>query len=150
MPLVDFAILTGLLEEFKVLQDLLPLEEDPDSVNSEVWYRGRLQAQNGSNYELVAAFQSDMGPLTAHDLTTKIIRRWDPAYILLLGIAGSFHEDVRLGDVMVSQQVFYYDPGKATESGIRYRPQGYSCSVTLIRQLEALSLNNATLKAWQD
>lgn len=79
-----------------------------------------------------------------------MIQRWNPAYILLVGIAGSFHKEVKLGDAIVSQQVFYYDPGKATESGIQYRPQGYPCGVTLIRQIQALSLDDEIYTAWQD
>jgi len=57
MPPVDFAIVTGLLEEFEVLRELLPeLEEDPDSENAQVWYRGRIPAKTGSTYEIAAAF----------------------------------------------------------------------------------------------
>ena len=79
MPPVDFAIVTGLLEEFEVLRELLPeLEEDPDSENAQVWYRGRIPAKTGSNYEIAAAFQTDKGPLGAHDLTKNMIRKWDP------------------------------------------------------------------------
>jgi len=151
MPLVDFAILTGLTEEFMVLKELLPeLVEDPDSAGAEIWYRGRIRGKTGVNYEIVAAYQDDMGPLEAHALTGKVIWRWNPAYILLVGIAGSFDEKVGLGDVIVSQQIFYYDPGKAIGGGIQYRPQGYPCSTTLIRQTEALQVDAEALAAWQE
>ena len=89
----------------------------------------------------MAAFQTDMGPQQASALVAKVIQRWDPAYIVLVGIAGSFHSDVRLGDVIAGVQVFFFDPGKSTDKGIRYRPEGYPCSATLARQFQALSLN---------
>ena len=149
MPLVDFAIVTGLTEEFKILKRIIPeLQEISDDV--EVWYRARVEsADKKRSYSVVAAFQNDMGSLEAQALTATLIRRWDPAYIILIGIAGSFQDGVKLGDVVVSQQVFYYDLGKAVPGGIQYRPQGYPCSMVLIRQAEALMLDNENLTAWQ-
>jgi nucleoside phosphorylase len=149
MPLVDFAIITGLDEEIRYLKTVIKdLTEDEEFGDSEVWYRGRIQARNNTTYSVVASFQSDMGPQQAHALTAKVIQRWDPAYIVLVGIAGSFHKSVRLGHVIVSVQVFFYDPGKATKFGIEYRPEGYPCSATLVRQAKALTLDDS-FKAWQ-
>jgi nucleoside phosphorylase len=149
MPLVDFAIVTGLTEEFKVLKRIITgFEELSD--NGEVWYRTRVRSADGGRiYTVVAAFQNDMGPLEAQALTANLIKRWNPAYIILVGIAGSFHNSVGLGDVLVSQQIFYYDPGKAEEGGIRYRPQGYPCSMVLIRQAEAFTLDDRQLGDWE-
>jgi nucleoside phosphorylase len=146
MPVVDFGIITALQEEFEVLQRLLPdLTEDPDG--SGLWYRAQVHAANGKDYSVVASVQDQMGPLDASNLTARMIDRWDPAYILLVGIAGSFAKEVNLADVLVSQQVFYYDLGKATASDIRYRPQGYPASVALTRQLEAIRLDAKALKS---
>ncbi|MFA5897548.1 MAG: 5'-methylthioadenosine/S-adenosylhomocysteine nucleosidase [Hyphomicrobium sp.] len=147
MSIVDFGIITALQEEFEVLRRLLPqLKELP---GSGLWYRGQVRANNGAEYSVVASVQDQMGPLDASDLTTRLIDRWDPAYLLLVGIAGSFAKDVNLADVLVSQQVFYYDPGKAVGSAIRYRPQGYPASVALTRQLEAIRLDSAALKRFR-
>src|SRR5262249_2492274 len=122
MSLIDFAIITGLTEEFKVVKDIIPeLQELSDT--DEVWYRCNLQSLDGKRkYSVIATYQNDMGPLGAQALTSSVIKRWDPAYIFLVGIAGSFHESVRLGDVIVSQQVFHYDPGKVIDGRIQYRP----------------------------
>jgi len=51
---------------------------------------------------------------------------------------------------LVSQQVFYYDLGKATASGISYRPEGYPCHPLLIRQLDALLLSDEDSSKWED
>ena len=144
MPLIDFGIITALQEEFEVLQRLLPqLAEDPGS--NGLWYRAQVQANNGNTYSVVASVQDQMGPLDAANLTARMIDRWDPAHILLVGIAGSFASDVNLADILGSQQVFYYDPGKASGSEIKYRPQGYPASVALTRQLEAIRLDAKAL-----
>jgi nucleoside phosphorylase len=150
MPLVDFAIVTGLDEEIKYLKDAIKgLTEDDEFGNSEVWYRGRIAAAKGNAYSVVVSFQNDMGPQQAHALTAQVIRRWDPAYIVVVGIAGSFHKSVRLGHVIISNQVFYYDPGKATKQGLEYRPEGYPCSATLVRQAKALAQDTPSLEQWQ-
>jgi nucleoside phosphorylase len=108
MPPVDVAIVAGLVEEFGNLRRLVPdLIEDDSSSNAEIWYRGRLRANADVSYSAVAAFQTDMGPQQASALIAKVIQRWDPAYIVLVGIAGSFHSDVRLGDVIAGVQRFY-------------------------------------------
>jgi nucleoside phosphorylase len=149
MALVDFAIVTALGEEFEVLRRFLPdLTEIAESTG--VWYRTQVRADNGVVYSLVAAFQDQMGPLDAHSLTVRLIDRWDPAAIVLVGIAGSFSNDIPVGDVMVSQQVFYYGPAKEVPKGTQYRPQGYPTSVVLTRQFEALRLDPAAFKQWQN
>src|SRR5438105_12884602 len=106
MPRIDVAIITGLLEEFKLLRELLHGVEEIEE-KSEFWYRGRVKGARGRNYEIVLAYQKDMGPLDGNTLADHIIARWDPAYIVVVGIAGSMDSDVDLGDVVVSQQIFY-------------------------------------------
>ena len=147
MALIDFAILSGLVEELEVTKQLCSGMKEI-WFDNEVWYRGWLRSENGSReYSVVAAFQDDMGPLHAHALTVRALKRWKPAHIIVVGIAGSMDEELRLGDLVVSQQVFYYDPGKAKDGGISYRPQGYPCSPLLIRQAEALTVDGASLSA---
>src|SRR5690348_11458907 len=103
MSLIDFAILTGLTEEFRTLRQIIPRLQE-FSNDGEVWYRTWVESADRERaYSVVAAYQNDMGPLEAQALTASLIRRWDPAYIILVGIAGSFRDDVKLGDVIVSQ-----------------------------------------------
>lgn len=117
MALIDFAVITALSEELRYMLSLLPTA---DEVTEDItWYRTRLQSTAGVNYEIVLAHQDKMGPLDALNLTRALIDRWDPAHIVLVGIAGSFQREIGLGDVIVSQQVFYYDPAKAEEGGLK-------------------------------
>jgi nucleoside phosphorylase len=148
VALIDFAILTALTEEFRYLRSLLPpLEEVSEGIT---WYRTHLQSVSGENYEIVLAHQGKMGPLDALSLTRAVIDRWDPSHIMLVGIAGSFHKEVKLADVIVSQQVFYYDLAKAaTEGVLKYRPEGYPCSVSLIRQIHAISVSPDETAEWR-
>lgn len=149
MPLVDFGILAALPEEFITAQEIFG-DFKEYTQNADSWYRMSLKANHGKTYQIVASFQTEMGPLEAQALAVKMMAHWDPAYIILVGIAGTFSKDVQLGDVVVSQQIFNYDPGKAERKRIKYRPQGYPCSLTLIRQHEALLFDKPVFSAWQE
>lgn len=147
VALIDFAILTALTEEFRYLRSLLPpLEEVSEGIT---WYRTRLASVSGDNYEIVLAHQDKMGPLDALSLTRAVIDRWDPSHIMLVGIAGSFHKEVKLADVIVGQQVFYYDLAKATDGILKYRPEGYPGSVSLVRQIHAISVSQDETAEWR-
>jgi nucleoside phosphorylase len=90
-----------------------------------------------------------MGPEHAQALTQRLITQWAPANIILVGIAARFDDEINLGDVLVSQQVFFYNPAKDTPEKLKYRPQGYPCSQTLIRQAEAMSLDGKVVGHWR-
>jgi hypothetical protein len=63
MPLVDFAIVTGLVEEFETVRQVFPeLLEWQDEDENDIWYRGRVTASNGVSYEVVASHMRDMAP----------------------------------------------------------------------------------------
>lgn len=152
MPLIDFVIITALLEEFEAVRDALPGELVEISSGANIYYRTTLSSNRlNRKYQVVVAFQSKMGFFDAISLSKECIDRWQPAYIIMTGIAGSFHKSIKLGDIAVAQQIFYYDMGKAVDQkkavAIEYRPQGYPCSATLIRQAERLSLDKGA--AWQ-
>lgn len=151
MPLIDFVIIAALLEEFEAVRDALPGELVEISSGANIYYRTTLSNNRlNRKYQVVVAFQNKMGFFDAISLSKECIDRWQPAYIIMTGIAGSFHKSIKLGDIAVAQQIFYYDMGKAVDQkkavAIEYRPQGYPCSATLIRQAERLSLVRGT---WQ-
>jgi nucleoside phosphorylase len=145
MPLIDFAIITALLEEFEAVKAALPGELVEDSTGANIWFRTTLlNSKTGKKLQVVITYQSKMGAFDAISITKDCIDRWQPAYIIMTGIAGSFHPAIKLGHIAVSQQIFYYDMGKSVDqkktNKVEYRPQGYPCSPTLIRQAERLSL----------
>jgi adenosylhomocysteine nucleosidase len=137
MPILDFGIITALPEEFIYLEKVLgPFKESKDQFGT--WFRCRRTAVNGTNYELVLSWQDKMGPLDAYGMTARLIDRWDPAYILLVGIAGQVAGEVKLGDIVVGQQIFYYDPQALKTNKVEFRPEGYPAGVALVRQVHAV------------
>ena len=52
------------------------------------------------------------GNVEAANHANSAIRDVQPEYVLMVGIAGGVREHVRLGDVVVADQVLYYEPAK--------------------------------------
>jgi nucleoside phosphorylase len=65
----------------------------------------------------------DMGNVEAAVAATRIIQRWLPQNILMVGIAGGVRTKVALGDVVVSQYCYYYEFAKLKPEGDEIRPR---------------------------
>lgn len=70
------------------------------------------------------------------------IRRFQPAIILLVGIAGGV-KDVRIGDVVVGTQAYGYESGKETDKGPVARPNVLPYSEVLIETARLVSRKDA-------
>ena len=76
-----------------------------------------------------------MGELAAANATTDAIVRWNPNYVLMVGIAAgipNLKEDRELGDAIVADQVIGYEHVKVTDKGYEYREQEYPASKLLM------------------
>jgi nucleoside phosphorylase len=121
----DVAILIALPEEFETLArdyaERWTPQPNPDYHGSDFVFDG----PNG--YRCVAAIMSRMGPTVAGQVSQRLLA-WRPAVIINVGIAGGFVDDLRIGDVIVPQQVDAYDEtGKVKDTqwqrrGSDYRP----------------------------
>lgn len=50
-------------------------------------------------------------------ITEKLIKRFSPKYITLVGIAAGVRNETRLGDVVIADKVIYYEPAKMKSDG---------------------------------
>ncbi|MEV7190246.1 hypothetical protein AB0N81_00375 [Streptomyces sp. NPDC093510] len=77
----------------------------------------------------------------------QLRREYAPRMVVLVGIAGAIHPDVRLGDVVVAQEVIHYEPRKVTPEGTRRR--GRSHTVTAGVQHAVNSFFTAHGEPWE-
>lgn len=77
--------------------------------------------------------------------TERIIQHFNPAVILLVGIAGGV-KDVRIGDVAIGTRAYGYESGKVTPAGTVSRPDAIPFSRELIRKAESVSRQGAWLQ----
>ncbi len=126
---VDFVIITALEDERDAVLSFLPTaqKQSPTEEDVRVYFYGDVSTRfpDGSNgsYRVVLTCQLAMGRVEAANCANDAIRRWQPRFVLLVGIAGGIAEaGVALGDVIVSDQVIDYELQKITEAGpdVRY------------------------------
>lgn len=122
-PPIDFLIITPLREELDAVLRKIPAPKLPPS-NQDIrtYYGANLPTKfadgTTASYKIVVAPLLGMGHTEAANLTGDAIRRWQPRYVLLVGIAGGYGKaGVDLGDILISEQVVDYELQKLTETG---------------------------------
>ena len=70
--------------------------------------------------------------------TEHIIRAFQPAVVILTGIAGGV-KDVAIGDIVVATQAYGYEAGKATDAGFASRPNVLPYSRELLELAKMIS-----------
>ncbi len=125
---VDFVIVTALEEErdavLRQLQSYHQLPPTDDDVR--VYFASELPVSfsDGTSgvYSVVVLPLLGMGRVDAANATSDAIRRWQPRYLLLVGIAGGISDKgIGLGDVLISDRVVDYELQKITEEGSQVR-----------------------------
>ncbi len=126
-PTIDFAIITALpVERDALLRRLEGRKVVQDDFEPLTYYRGYISIPaTGEYYEVVTVMLLGMGNDEAAVSTVKVIERWRPAYVLMVGIAGGVPGKVELGDVVISDFVYYYEPAKQTPRGDQRRAQQF-------------------------
>lgn len=75
------------------------------------------RAMGQGNQSIIAAY---------NDLTTN----FSPQYVVLLGIAGGINKKLKIGDVVIANNVLYYEQGAETNEGREARPNMHNLSTT--------------------
>ncbi|WP_309896005.1 hypothetical protein [Archangium sp.] len=115
---VDVAVLVALEEEFEQLRSLVPgMTPVPDPQFGGYYYCFDV-GLTGPVYRCVARFIGNMGPDRAGLFADRLIARWHPRVVVMVGIAAGLHDDIHLGDVVVAEQVnAYLSDTKAVPQG---------------------------------
>lgn len=126
-PPIDFLIITPLPDERNaVLEKLTAAKLPPDGKDIRVYFGADLPFASpeghDTSYKIIVTPLLGMGRIEAANATGDAIRRWQPRYILLVGIAGGYaKQGVRLGDVLISEQIADYELQKKTRAGDQIR-----------------------------
>lgn len=83
-------------------------EDDPH-----VYHKTEFTSKNGSIIRIVAGIATQMGMTATAVLTTKIILKFQPQFVIMVGIAaGTRQENRNFGDILVADIAFDYGSGK--------------------------------------
>jgi WD40 repeat protein/nucleoside phosphorylase len=114
----DLGIIIALQEELRVFQKLLPVRTtaERDSRTGQYDY---VFEHPDTGARCVFTLLGDMGPESAALGTERLISRWAPRTIVMLGIAAGIHPDVKVGDVVVASQIDSYLDSAKAQPGIQ-------------------------------
>jgi adenosylhomocysteine nucleosidase len=124
---VNVGIITIVAHEAQAVRRVLEASGGYDGeqeINGRFFERGRLQAQEGV-HRVVTTMASAQGNSAVMSAYEALMREFAPHMVVLVGIAGGIHADLKICDVAVADQVFYYDRRKITPRGVLRRLEGY-------------------------
>ena len=105
---VDVAILIALKEEWDVFWSIAGQPPGiKDDVSGRYLFHFEVPSLIGRPYRCVAVCMGDMGPGQATD-ATHLLLRTKPRTLVNVGIAAAIHDDLKLCDVVVAEQIDDY------------------------------------------
>lgn len=144
----DFVIITALQEELEALLAKLPSYQQlpPADEDVRVYYQTDLSVtfsdETTGSYRLVLMSLPGMGRVQAANATNDAMRRWNPRYVLLVGIAGGIAEaGVKRGDVLIADQVADYELQKLIDQGNQIRWEVHRADPRLLEAARNLGNN---------
>lgn len=114
----DVGVIAVLSVETHAVQHALELT--PESVGGLHFHVGTLKVDDRSA-KVVATRTLGPGQRSTMAAFDHLRQHYDPKVVVLVGIGGGIHADVRLGDVVVATKVVYYDLRKETIIGTQHR-----------------------------
>lgn len=121
----DIGILTVLTEELTAVVETLEQHRGYRSQQ----LSGGLQAHlaevpaEGGSLRVAALQTLDRGPRSAAVAYHRLQQEFHPSVVLLVGIAGGIHPELEVGDVVIADEVIYYDARREAEDGPHRRGQ---------------------------
>ena len=132
---VDVLIITPLMKErnaaLQQLRDCRKVQKD----DFPTYYLATIKTDSESNQgNLVVAvtMPTRMGNTPAAIHTSRFTQYLKPRYVLIVGIAGAVKADLKLGDVVVSDKIIYYEYAKEIPSGSELRVEPESVDPILL------------------
>lgn len=111
---VSVVVVVALKTEFEALQEVFVLHEPVPYETLPVHFFD-LSWQGRDSQGVVVCIEQ-IGQMPAQDVTARLLRQFRPTVACIVGISGMLSNDLRLGDVVVSQEVdMYMERSKVTE-----------------------------------
>jgi adenosylhomocysteine nucleosidase len=136
---VGVGILTVLAVEMRAVLDVLerkPAFRTNQLADGSAAYEAQVPSSAGPIR--VAAIQTlDPGQLSAGSAYRRLREHYAPEVILLVGIAGAIRPDVRIGDVVIGEEVIYYDARRETPQGAVRRGRDHPMTAVVRQRVQA-------------
>ncbi|MDQ1289204.1 MAG: adenosylhomocysteine nucleosidase [Actinomycetota bacterium] len=148
---VDVGVLTVLDVESQAVRSVLSAQHDyrihrPLDDGPQV-HEAVIDA-NGHPLRIAAAQTLDRGPRSAALAHQALVRTCAPRVVLLVGIAGGINDAVGIGDVVVADEVIYYDARRVDEQGTLRRGQSHTIAAPLGHRLNEFFVDSGNTLTW--
>jgi len=142
----DIVIITILDQELAALKKIFHFS-DPQEKDGIV-FRTALFEENSKRFSIVCVQPNDYSNIPAAIIATKVICKWDPRFVLLVGIAGgvSKNENLQLGDVVIPNLVHYVEVEKIKDGQKLGRPYSIASPAKEFKNSHQISRE----KKWTD
>jgi nucleoside phosphorylase len=149
---VDFVILTAIDVELRAVKAAFGLTaRDRIRRGTRVYWRGKVPLDNGEFYSIVVGQTADVANADAALATAEMLREWSPSAALLVGIAASTTPTkVKLGDVVIGSDVYYYERSKVTRKRSLPEPKSIPADPTLLNNMRSMDWDGAVDAARPD
>lgn len=128
----DILVVTALAEEFRAAIAATGAARDGDRARAE------LVDRKGGEWIVELQLINAMGSVPASMSTLDALRRTKAPHAVLLGIAAGFPGRVALGDVVIPEQIVYYEGQKISDLGLEPAPTWKSTFAGLRRSASVL------------
>ena len=132
----DIAIQTVIGPELRAVQTHFNIEPQRDvrSVDGTFYWQGRVKSSiTGSSVSIVVACQATPGNEASATAAERLINRWKPKMVFLMGIAAGVRKRCRIGDVVIPRAVVDDTLG-VVEGGQRSKRPRISIPPLVVRQ----------------
>lgn len=131
---MTIGIIGAMDEEIAVLLDSMEDKKEQTVANS-LFIEGRIHGKR------VVLLKSGIGKVNAAMATTIMHERFKPSHVINTGSAGGFHEELEIGDIVISTEVVHHDVD-ATAFDYEYgqvpgMPSVYKADIDLIKKVTA-------------
>lgn len=133
----DIGVQTVIGKELEAAQEAFSIDRlrDAVSIDGTIFYRGHV-AQNNRNVSVVVCAQNAAGNADASIFAERMIARWSPKAMFLMGICAGRRTKCKIGDV-VTPRVIANDMEGVIEAKTRLkRPKIYAPPHAMIQQLQ--------------
>jgi nucleoside phosphorylase len=155
----DVGIIIALKEEFRVFYDYIKddFKVITDDKTKARFYSCIYRTETSKPYNCLITFVGGIGEKRATLRTQRILHKYSPKLLILIGISAGISSDVQLGDIVIPTQVdSYLDNNKTTPDNsrksfkINFGGEVYRPSSDLIRSVENIEFeHNAKYIEWQ-
>ena len=107
----DIVVICALKKEIIPVAGLLELKEDT-SDTSKMLYTGDIEGKNNKKLKIVAVTKEQMGMAAASTLTTQMIEKYNPKFVVMTGIAAGIDDSQNFLDILMPAYIHNWQSGK--------------------------------------